>query len=325
MNKTVAFLALAGIASAGFGQTATFVNAGFEQTCFFCGGPFPEGWHSPGNDQIAKQRFVGDGASPAFFPVGTPNAITPRTGNAVASIGTYGSGGFEGLTTDTVNFCYCNQSCTQACPAPFPFFDPFFDYTLGDVVVRGYYMIPANDPIVGDQVGIKVNVKVGFQDVATTEVLNISGHTNGQWTPIEIIFPRSEIQQQYDCNRGAIPECGCNCVPNSPLPNHTKITFFRFAGDGTPTSGTVYFDDFTYQQLPSGPSCNDVDFNNDGSSFDPQDIDAFLSVFSEGPCIPETNTCDAIDFNNDGSLFDPCDIDSFLVVFSEGPCTLCGV
>ena len=28
--------------------------------------------------------------------------------------------------------------------------------------------------------------------------------------------------------------------------------------------------------------------------------------------------------NNDGSLFDPCDIDSFLLVFSEGPCTLCG-
>jgi hypothetical protein len=75
----------------------------------------------------------------------------------------------------------------------------------------------------------------------------------------------------------------------------------------------------------TGPTCNDVDINNDGSSFDPQDIDAFLSVFSEGPCVPETATCDSIDFNNDASLFDPCDIDSFLLVFSEGPCTLCGV
>jgi hypothetical protein len=71
--------------------------------------------------------------------------------------------------------------------------------------------------------------------------------------------------------------------------------------------------------------CNDIDVNNDGSFFDPTDIDAFLSVFSEGPCIPDTATCDGIDFNNDGSLFDPCDIDSFLLVFSEGPCTLCGV
>ncbi|MFO0857787.1 MAG: hypothetical protein U0640_10570 [Phycisphaerales bacterium] len=74
---------------------------------------------------------------------------------------------------------------------------------------------------------------------------------------------------------------------------------------------------------PCGPVCNDIDFNNDGSLFDPQDIDAFLSVYSEGPCIPDTATCDGIDFNNDTSVFDPCDISSFLQVFSEGPCELC--
>jgi hypothetical protein len=73
-----------------------------------------------------------------------------------------------------------------------------------------------------------------------------------------------------------------------------------------------------------GNSCDSIDFNTDGASFDPQDIDAFLSVFSEGPCIPGTATCNDIDFNNDGSLFDPCDIDAFLLVFSEGPCTACG-
>ena len=72
-------------------------------------------------------------------------------------------------------------------------------------------------------------------------------------------------------------------------------------------------------------SCVSIDFNNDTSFFDPQDIDAFLSIYSEGPCIPDTAFCDDIDFNNDTSLFDPCDIDSFLRVFSEGPCTLCGV
>jgi hypothetical protein len=70
--------------------------------------------------------------------------------------------------------------------------------------------------------------------------------------------------------------------------------------------------------------CNEVDFNNDGVSFDPTDIDAFLSVSSEGPCIPIGATCDSIDFNNDGSLFDPCDIAPLVLVFSEGPCTLCG-
>ena len=74
-----------------------------------------------------------------------------------------------------------------------------------------------------------------------------------------------------------------------------------------------------------GPTCDGIDFNNDTSLFDPQDIDAFLSVYSEGPCIPATATCNDIDFNNDGSVFDPCDIDAFLLVFSEGPCTACGM
>lgn len=71
--------------------------------------------------------------------------------------------------------------------------------------------------------------------------------------------------------------------------------------------------------------CDSIDFNNDTSLFDPQDIDVFLSVYSEGPCIPATATCNDIDFNNDGSIYDPCDIDSFLTVYSEGPCTLCGL
>ncbi|MFO0858868.1 MAG: hypothetical protein U0640_16095 [Phycisphaerales bacterium] len=71
--------------------------------------------------------------------------------------------------------------------------------------------------------------------------------------------------------------------------------------------------------------CDSLDFNNDCSVYDPLDIDAYLSVYGEGPCVPNTALCNDIDFNNDGSLFDPCDIDSFLLVYSEGPCTLCGL
>ncbi len=71
-------------------------------------------------------------------------------------------------------------------------------------------------------------------------------------------------------------------------------------------------------------TCDSIDFNNDTSLFDPQDIEAFLSVYSEGPCVPAFATCNDIDFNNDTSVFDPCDISSFLVMYSEGPCTPCG-
>ncbi len=81
----------------------------------------------------------------------------------------------------------------------------------------------------------------------------------------------------------------------------------------------------TFIPSAAGPTCDSIDINNDGSFFDPQDVDAFLSVFSEGPCVPDTAVCGDLDFNNDGSVFDPCDVDSFLTLFSEGPCTLCGV
>ncbi|MFO0857499.1 MAG: hypothetical protein U0640_09120 [Phycisphaerales bacterium] len=77
-------------------------------------------------------------------------------------------------------------------------------------------------------------------------------------------------------------------------------------------------------ELKSNVVCDSIDFNNDTSLFDPQDIEAFLSVYSEGPCIPSTATCSDIDFNNDTSVFDPCDISSFLLMYSEGPCTPCG-
>ncbi len=66
--------------------------------------------------------------------------------------------------------------------------------------------------------------------------------------------------------------------------------------------------------------CDSLDFNNDGSIFDITDVDALLSVFSEGPCVPATAICNDIDFNNDSSSFDIRDIDSFLSLLSEGSC-----
>jgi hypothetical protein len=107
----------------------------------------------------------------------------------------------------------------------------------------------------------------------------------------------------------------------------TDGTLFLSSTIGQPDAGTLSDGTLILQggywhggQL----TCDDIDFNNDNAFFDPQDIDAFLSVFSEGPCVPVTATCSDTDFNNDGALFDPCDIDAFLLVFSEGPCTYCG-
>jgi hypothetical protein len=301
-------------------QTNGLYNGGFEHLCTFgcgCTGPFAEGWHSAGCDSIALRRFVGDGLTPALAPVGTPGALTPRTGDAVYAIGTRGTGGFEGIHTDTTNFCYCDQTCQTSCPAPFPFFDPAWDYNGGDIVVRGWYMIPASDPLVGDMGGIKVAVKVGNQNVATIETLSISGHTDGQWVQFTQVFTRDDVQAHYECNTGVRPECGCNCVPMSPLPNRVNITLLRFAGDGSPTSGTIYWDDVTYEQLPPVNNCCRDDYNGDGDVGTDGDIEAFFACLAGNCCA----TCppDA-DYNCDGDVGTDGDIEAFFRVLGGNDC-----
>jgi len=69
----------------------------------------------------------------------------------------------------------------------------------------------------------------------------------------------------------------------------------------------------------SGPTCNDLDFNNDGN-IEPLDVDAYFSVLGEGPCLGDIGGgCDSLDFNNDGNI-EPLDVDSYFSVLGEGPC-----
>lgn len=80
----------------------------------------------------------------------------------------------------------------------------------------------------------------------------------------------------------------------------TTKEYIEFLRDGNTTNaaGQLAYDqwllhgksaptlmDFETIILPEPRICDSIDFNNDGSIFDPQDIDAFLSVYSEGPCI----------------------------------------
>ncbi len=111
-----------------------------------------------------------------------------------------------------------------------------------------------------------------------------------------------------------------NTLDLDRLPRFVDAPSVPDTGVGTPP----IIDMGAYEFQPPAIACDGIDFNNDTSLFDPVDIDAFLSVYSEGPCIPAGATCNDIDFNNDTSVFDPCDIASLLLVYSEGPCTLCG-
>ena len=112
-------------------------------------------------------------------------------------------------------------------------------------------------------------------------------------------------------------------------PHCDLLTVNFMSDDHRLTIGQGELEALGYEQwiatLPETFPCDSIDFNNDGGSFDLDDIRAFFSVFSEGPFIPAGATCNDVDFNNDGAVFDPCDIDSFLLLFSEGPCTPCGL
>jgi hypothetical protein len=56
------------------------------------------------------------------------------------------------------------------------------------------------------------------------------------------------------------------------------------------------------------------------TTLDQIDIDGFLTVCSEGPCVPAEANCNEIDFNNGGCLFDLLDIENCVRVFSEMSC-----
>jgi hypothetical protein len=325
----VATIALS--APAAFAQTNGLQDGGFETACYFCGHvDWAEGWPAvePGGTDFVQRRVVGDGLTPTFYPVGNPSnppgALTPHSGNACIQMGCDGNGGFFGITTDTVNYCYCDQTCSSSCTGPYPFFDPAYDYNQGDVVVTGWYMIPTDQPITGDAASIKINIKYGNYDLATLENYasdgtggSIIGTTNGQWRLFTVTFTKAAIQQQYECNVGIQPNCYCmGCEPPNP-PTHCKLTPSRFVGDGTPTSGVIYWDDITYSQLPAH-HCDSADFNCDGDFGTDSDIEAFFLCLA-GTCPPPPCTNNA-DFNNDGDVGTDADIEAFFRVLAGGSC-----
>jgi hypothetical protein len=68
-----------------------------------------------------------------------------------------------------------------------------------------------------------------------------------------------------------------------------------------------------------GPTCDSIDYNNDGLFPDTLDIDDFIAVFQGSPCSNDPN-CGDLDFNNDGLFPDTLDLEALISVFQGGPC-----
>ncbi len=174
---------------------------------------------------------------------------------------------------------------------------------------------------------LKGTIAVGFLGGSTEYFVYDSVSPSGRSTGVPFTTAGLNIEIAYLATGPQVFNAEVRITPLGVPNAQTTVVPARIAGP-VDTFGIysrnaefsdTYFNRASLTQTGPTP-CDSIDFNNDGATFDPTDIDAFLSVFSEGPCIPAEATCNDIDFNNDNSLFDPCDIDSFLSVFSEGPC-----
>jgi hypothetical protein len=288
MSKTLgaALVAASCFAGAAFAQCAnlgvpTLVNTGVEDAN-------PDspaealGWHSITG--TATWRTVGDGLSPTILPVGTLNAITPHAGNGLLRLTTLTAGGFGGFTTDTRSPLLPGGA----------FYDVNYDWVNGgDIEVGCWYMIPAATPIVGfnatflgDAADLKTQVKVNCQPVATiedfspTSTSNMRGTTNDVWVKFTKHIKRRDVRLQWRGN--AVDPLGCLCVPTTPDPSRVSITPGRFVGDGQPTTGTIYMDDFFYIQFCAADIDDGSATGHPDGGVDINDLLYFLSVFEGG-------------------------------------------
>jgi hypothetical protein len=252
------------------------------------------------------------------MPVGTAGAITPHTGERLIEFLPPGDGNdFRSLNTDLRNFF----------TPGFPFYDPIFDYVGGHVVVEGYYLIPADAPLVGQVAGIKLNAKGAGdvnQDNATLDpwdpnapAVAISGDTGGQWYFYRSVFCIEDLYRRVEDNVAA----GEFTLP--PNPSRIKITIGRWSPVPGPVSGTIYWDDITFTQLAVGEPCPEpfagpvgtppcvADFNGDGI-LNPDDLSEFITCFFLQLQFP--GFCPAGDFNQD-TLLNPDDLSEFITTF----------
>ncbi len=295
LSKTlVAAAAACAVPSLCLAQTFPLTNPSFESPNVFSLDNEPEGWHNGSNHTGVKRRSNTD-VEQGLFP------IVARTGTSCVetryndSQGP-GNGGFSQITTDTLNFFQTG----------FPYYDPSYNWDGGGIRVAVWYNIPQAQAISDVAVGIKLSIKLANasggsspQDAWTSEDGSITGHTNGQWVQKEMRLTRRQIKAAVIDN-STLGAGGYFTLP--PNPNRVKIQFFRFNPDGTPSPGTIYWDDAEYEQFCA------ADFNMDGvvDFFDYLDfVDAFSS------------TSDEADFNVD-LVVDFFDYLDFVDAFSTG-------
>ncbi|MDP1661350.1 MAG: GC-type dockerin domain-anchored protein [Phycisphaerales bacterium] len=116
----------------------------------------------------------------------------------------------------------------------------------------------------------------GFQRDVRAQASLQWGTTNGIWNQRTITWPARTAtlqgwKDQVESNAAgnySLPAPGT--WPNPPAgqtrwPDRAKITFGRFNPTATASGGAIYYDDFTFTQLPAGPApCGPADVGGQG-------------------------------------------------------------
>ncbi len=231
----------------------------------------PIGWKDFTNAGELYRR-IGDGQGP----------ILVRTGEA--SIELASGNNFAGFTTDAID-----PNTGDYNNPPLEFIEtPAGGLAGGDVVISGWYAIPADQPLIGAKSCIKAEFRRPNNSISNAfENLVISGTTNGQFQYFEMVITRDQIKESW--------------MLNPPAPWKVSLLPMRFGSFAA--TGTIFWDDIELFQY-----CI-ADF--DKSRFvDTDDFDAFVRAFEAGDPAADV----------DGSGFTDTDDYDFFVARYEAGC-----
>ncbi len=136
---------------------------------------------------------------------------------------------FVGFTTNVFN------------PSTLQLYDPKIFFRGGAVTARGWYMIPASQPLTGANAGLKFEfrrVPPNFSIYQAFEMLTINGTTGGQWVQFTLKFNCLQFETHPE------PPASVSVLP------------MRFGGAGA--TGTVFWDDLTVVQCRADYNCDDA-------------------------------------------------------------------
>ena len=298
--------------SAAQAQVATLFNPSFE-TPWLCDPARPGGWRLY-ND--ATWHSVLPPAS-GFAPQAMPPGVMPHGGDGLIRL-IAGGLNFQGAETEDrlrvapapITACFGNPPLSSF-PWPWVAYtyqpeldgDPTNNNTClppsdngsgtptphgpdpvnvqpGDpITISGWYMIPAEAPIIGTKCGLKVSFKSDFLTYAgqfgsfyTKEVLGIDGDvpggvtTNGEWVQFTLTVDQTEFPDPQGCYTPPIGGTGYMSI---------VVVMFDAANDGA--SGTIYWDDISVTQEPAVTTCPG-DFDGTGG-VTVSDLFAFLDAW----------------------------------------------